>query len=59
MAKYSTGSGGGDDDGDACELCGHETSSLQRATVAGAVPAALVFGYAFGGFRAVLAVLGG
>jgi ribosome-binding protein aMBF1 (putative translation factor) len=36
MAKYSTGSGGGDDDGDACELCGHETSSLQRATVAGA-----------------------
>jgi ribosome-binding protein aMBF1 (putative translation factor) len=36
MAKYSTGSGGGDDDGDACELCGHETSSLERANVAGA-----------------------
>jgi ribosome-binding protein aMBF1 (putative translation factor) len=36
MAKYSTGSGGGGDDGDACELCGRETSNLQRATVAGA-----------------------
>jgi ribosome-binding protein aMBF1 (putative translation factor) len=36
MAKYSTGSGGGGDDGDACELCGRETSSLQRANVAGA-----------------------
>ncbi|MFD1634359.1 helix-turn-helix domain-containing protein [Haloplanus ruber] len=36
MAKYSTGSGGGGDDGDACELCGHETSSLEQATVAGA-----------------------
>ncbi|GAB3311249.1 multiprotein-bridging factor 1 family protein [Haloplanus rallus] len=36
MAKYSTGSGGGGDDGDACELCGRETSSLERATVAGA-----------------------
>ena len=36
MAKYSTGSGGGDDDGDACELCGRETSSLERANVAGA-----------------------
>ncbi|WP_251329988.1 helix-turn-helix domain-containing protein [Haloplanus pelagicus] len=36
MAKYSTGSGGGGDDGDACELCGHETSSLERANVAGA-----------------------
>ncbi|WP_435075224.1 helix-turn-helix domain-containing protein [Halorubrum sp. HHNYT27] len=36
MAKYSTGSGGGGDDGDACELCGRETTKLQRATVAGA-----------------------
>ncbi|GAB6861539.1 multiprotein-bridging factor 1 family protein [Haloplanus litoreus] len=36
MAKYSTGSGGGGDDGDACELCGRETSSLERANVAGA-----------------------
>jgi len=36
MAKYSTGGGGGDDDGDACELCGRETTKLQRATVAGA-----------------------
>jgi ribosome-binding protein aMBF1 (putative translation factor) len=36
MAKYSTGSGGGGDDGDACELCGRETSALQRANVAGA-----------------------
>jgi ribosome-binding protein aMBF1 (putative translation factor) len=36
MAKYSTGGGGGGDDGDACELCGRETSQLQRATVAGA-----------------------
>ena len=27
MAKYSTGTGGGGDDGDACELCGRETSS--------------------------------
>jgi ribosome-binding protein aMBF1 (putative translation factor) len=36
MAKYSTGTGGGGDDGDACELCGRETSSLERATVAGA-----------------------
>jgi ribosome-binding protein aMBF1 (putative translation factor) len=36
MAKYSTGGGGGGDDGDACELCGRETSELQRATVAGA-----------------------
>jgi len=35
MAKYSTGGGGGDD-GDACELCGRETTDLQRATVAGA-----------------------
>ncbi|MFO8115539.1 MAG: transcriptional regulator [Halorubrum sp.] len=36
MAKYSTGGGGGGDDGDACELCGRETTNLQRATVAGA-----------------------
>lgn len=36
MAKYSTGGGGGGDDGDACELCGRETTELQRATVAGA-----------------------
>jgi hypothetical protein len=36
MPKYSTGSSGGSDGGDACELCGSETSSLQRANVAGA-----------------------
>ncbi|GAB3693495.1 helix-turn-helix domain-containing protein [Halorubrum pallidum] len=36
MAKYSTGGGGGGDDGDACELCGRETTDLERATVAGA-----------------------
>jgi len=36
MAKYSTGSGGGDDDGGACELCGSETASLDKANVAGA-----------------------
>ncbi|MFB6196331.1 MAG: transcriptional regulator [Haloplanus sp.] len=36
MAKYSTGSGGGGNDGDACELCGRETSNLERANVAGA-----------------------
>jgi ribosome-binding protein aMBF1 (putative translation factor) len=36
MAKYSTGSDGGGGDGDACELCGRETGSLQRANVAGA-----------------------
>ena len=36
MTKYSTGSGGGGGDGDACELCGRETSNLQRANVAGA-----------------------
>lgn len=36
MAKYSTGSGGGGDDGDSCELCGSETSDLRRANVAGA-----------------------
>jgi hypothetical protein len=31
-------------------------TSLKRATVAGALPAALVFGYAFGGFGAIVAV---
>lgn len=36
MAKYSTGSGGGGDAGDACELCGKETGDLRRANVAGA-----------------------
>ena len=36
MPKYSTGGGGGGDDGDACELCGRETTQLQKATVAGA-----------------------
>lgn len=36
MAKYSTGSGGGDG-GDACELCGAESGSLSKANVAGAV----------------------
>lgn len=36
MAKYSTSSGGGDDDGDACELCGTESASLRKANVAGA-----------------------
>lgn len=36
MAKYSTGRGGGDDDGGACELCGAESSNLRRANVAGA-----------------------
>ncbi|MFB6220951.1 MAG: multiprotein-bridging factor 1 family protein [Halolamina sp.] len=36
MAKYSTGDGGGGG-GDACELCGAETGSLDKANVAGAV----------------------
>jgi ribosome-binding protein aMBF1 (putative translation factor) len=36
MAKYSTGSDRGGGDGDACELCGRETTKLERATVAGA-----------------------
>lgn len=36
MAKYSTGAGGGDDDGGSCELCGRESSDLRRANVAGA-----------------------
>jgi ribosome-binding protein aMBF1 (putative translation factor) len=36
MTKYSTGSGGGGDDGDACELCGTASSSLRKANVAGA-----------------------
>lgn len=35
MAKYSTGGVGGDSGG-ACELCGTEGASLERATVAGA-----------------------
>jgi len=36
MTEYSTGSGGGGDDGDACELCGTASSSLRKANVAGA-----------------------
>ncbi len=36
MPKYSTGNAGGGGDADACELCGREGTSLQRATVAGA-----------------------
>ena len=36
MAKYSTGGGGGGGDGDACELCGTESSRLSKANVAGA-----------------------
>jgi ribosome-binding protein aMBF1 (putative translation factor) len=36
MAKYSTGSGGGDEGGGSCELCGRETSDLSRSNVAGA-----------------------
>ncbi|PSQ55709.1 transcriptional regulator [Halobacteriales archaeon SW_8_68_21] len=36
MPKYSTGGGDGGDDGDACELCGRETTDLRKATVAGA-----------------------
>jgi ribosome-binding protein aMBF1 (putative translation factor) len=36
MTKYSTGSDRGGGDGDACELCGRETSNLRRANVAGA-----------------------
>jgi ribosome-binding protein aMBF1 (putative translation factor) len=36
MAKYSTGSGGGDDGGGSCELCGKESSDLRQANVAGA-----------------------
>jgi len=36
MPKYSTGSGGSGGDGGACELCGAESGSLRRATVAGA-----------------------
>jgi len=36
MTKYSTGSDRGGGDGDACELCGRETSNLERANVAGA-----------------------
>lgn len=36
MAKYSTGTGGSDDDGGSCELCGDQSADLQRANVAGA-----------------------
>lgn len=36
MTKYSTGSGGGSGDGDACELCGAESGTLRQANVAGA-----------------------
>jgi ribosome-binding protein aMBF1 (putative translation factor) len=36
MTKYSTGGGGGSDDGDSCELCGRSTTNLRRANVAGA-----------------------
>ncbi|WP_430505612.1 helix-turn-helix domain-containing protein [Haloparvum sp. PAK95] len=36
MAKYSTGSSGAGNDGDACELCGTETANLSLANVAGA-----------------------
>ncbi|MFB6280764.1 MAG: multiprotein-bridging factor 1 family protein [Haloferacaceae archaeon] len=36
MAKYSTGGGGGESDGESCELCGRETADLRRANVAGA-----------------------
>lgn len=36
MPKYSTGDAGGGGDADACELCGREETSLQRANVAGA-----------------------
>ena len=36
MTKYSTGSDRGGGDGDACELCGYETTNLEQANVAGA-----------------------
>lgn len=36
MAKYSTGGSSSASAGDACELCGAESSSLREATVAGA-----------------------
>ncbi len=36
MAKYSTGRGGGTDNGDSCELCGKEGTRLKQANVAGA-----------------------
>ncbi|WP_129116402.1 helix-turn-helix domain-containing protein [Halegenticoccus tardaugens] len=36
MAKYSTGRGGGGDDGGSCELCGKQSTRLRRANVAGA-----------------------
>jgi ribosome-binding protein aMBF1 (putative translation factor) len=36
MPKYSTGGSGGGAGGDACELCGRETTDLGQANVAGA-----------------------
>lgn len=36
MPKYSTGGGGGAEDGGACELCGAESEQLRTATIAGA-----------------------
>jgi ribosome-binding protein aMBF1 (putative translation factor) len=36
MAKYSTGGGGGGGDGESCELCGRDSTSLRKANVAGA-----------------------
>ncbi|MFB6167635.1 MAG: multiprotein-bridging factor 1 family protein [Haloferacaceae archaeon] len=36
MAKYSTGGGGGGGDGESCELCGRDSTSLRTANVAGA-----------------------
>lgn len=36
MPKYSTGGTSSSSDGDACELCGTESSSLTEATIAGA-----------------------
>ena len=36
MPKYSTGGSGGGTGGDACELCGRETTDLGQANVAGA-----------------------
>lgn len=36
MAKYSTGGSSGSGGGEACELCGAATESLQEANVAGA-----------------------
>ncbi|MEM4782663.1 MAG: multiprotein-bridging factor 1 family protein [Halalkalicoccus sp.] len=36
MAKYSTGGSSGGGDGDSCELCGADSSSLRTANIAGA-----------------------